>query len=87
MPVTTHTCYVARCDVCGEGYGEDHFTQHFATAEEAAKAVAADPAWTVSGDRIVCHLGGWINTEHQAAIDAMPGRHAFTQRFDDSNRP
>ncbi len=77
---------MARCDVCGGGWGDD-FTQHFTTAEDARKAVAADPAWTVSGDRIVCHLGGWINAEHQVAIDALPGRDAYTQTFADSNRP
>ncbi|MEU7149193.1 hypothetical protein AB0B15_14325 [Streptomyces sp. NPDC045456] len=89
MPVTTAICYVARCDVCDAGYGEDHYTQHFTTADEAYKAVSADPAWTTDGDRIVCHLSGWINTEHQAAIEAMPGRDAYTQTFarTDSNRP
>ncbi|MFH8410739.1 hypothetical protein ACH4FX_39100 [Streptomyces sp. NPDC018019] len=71
MPVTTDTCYVARCDVCGGGWGDDNFTQHFTTADEAYKAVSADPAWTTGGDRIVCNLSGWINTEHQAAIDAL----------------
>ncbi|MFD7661058.1 hypothetical protein [Streptomyces sp. NPDC059788] len=71
MPITTETCYVARCDVCGAGWSDDFtdFTQHFATADDALKAASADPAWTVSDDRIVCHVGGWINTEHQAAID------------------
>ncbi|WP_030670635.1 hypothetical protein [Streptomyces rimosus] len=88
MSVTTETCFVARCDVCGTGWGEG-FTAHFATVDEAYKAVSADPAWTTDGDRIVCHLSGWINTAHQAAIDAMPGRDAFTQRFasTDTNRP
>ncbi|MEU2789033.1 hypothetical protein [Streptomyces sp. NPDC007100] len=89
MAIATHTCHVARCDVCGEGWGDEGFTQHFINPDDALKAVAADPAWTVSGDRIVCHLGGWINPEHQAAIDALPGRDAFTQTFvsTDTNRP
>ncbi|MHA4819463.1 hypothetical protein ACXZ65_34500 [Streptomyces aculeolatus] len=70
MPIKTHTCATAVCDVCGNPLTdyETEGTLHFPTAQDA-RAAARDHRWPVTiGARLVCDAD---DAEHAAELDAL----------------
>lgn len=67
MPIKTHTCLTATCDVCGEQFNDEYLV-HCADLHEM-RQFARDEGWLVTSDRqVIC---GTDDAAHQQAHDAL----------------